>query len=224
MAELEQRLGSLKEEFSELEDGFERYSYLMELGGYLPPYPEEKEPPTIWCGDVKVRYGFTATPKTGAFSSTQTAIHISLRVCFCSCRICSRIFRCRRPQMQIWSLYRSWDWKMSFRIPGKRVSVLRLQCSQMRQKRIAHHLAPTAYLRSLRYYKSAGNHCTSTVSGVFSALCSPFCIPTVPHLSFVTMCELHPIRLAKDSIAKQNLSHRANVICNGSPHGFSGFF
>ena len=45
MAELEQRLGSLKEEFSELEDGFERYSYLMELGGYLPPYPEEKRTP-----------------------------------------------------------------------------------------------------------------------------------------------------------------------------------
>ena len=45
MAELEQRLGSLKEEFSELEDGFERYSYLMELGGYLAPYPEEKRTP-----------------------------------------------------------------------------------------------------------------------------------------------------------------------------------
>lgn len=45
MAELEQRLGSLKAEFSELEDGFERYSYLMELGGYLPPYPEEKRTP-----------------------------------------------------------------------------------------------------------------------------------------------------------------------------------
>ena len=45
MAELEQRLNSLKEEFSELEDGFERYSYLMELGSYLPPYPKEKRTP-----------------------------------------------------------------------------------------------------------------------------------------------------------------------------------
>ena len=27
-----------------LEDGFERYSYLMELGGYLPPYPEKRTP------------------------------------------------------------------------------------------------------------------------------------------------------------------------------------
>lgn len=45
MAELEQRLGSLKEEFSELEDGFERYSYLMELGSYLPPYPGRKKNP-----------------------------------------------------------------------------------------------------------------------------------------------------------------------------------
>lgn len=140
MAELEQRLNSLKEEFSELEDGFERYSYLMELGSYLPPYPEEKEPPTIWCGDVKVRYGSTATPKTGAFSSTQTAIHISLRVCFCSCRICSRIFRRRRPLVQIWSCYRSWGCKTSFRIPGKRVSVPLLQCSQMQQKQRANHL------------------------------------------------------------------------------------
>jgi hypothetical protein len=45
----------------------------------------------------------------------------------------------------------------------------------------------------------------------------PFRIPTVLHLSFVTMYELHPVLLAKSSIAKQNLSHRANVICNGSP-------
>ena len=45
MAELERRLSSLKDEFSELEDGFERYSYLMELGSYLPPYPEEKRTP-----------------------------------------------------------------------------------------------------------------------------------------------------------------------------------
>lgn len=122
-----------------LEDGFARYSYLMEPGSYLPPYPEEKEPPTIWFRDVKVRCGFTATPKAGTFSLTQTAIHISLRGCFCSYRICSRIFRCRRPQMQIWSLYRSWDWKMSSRIPGKRTSTPRLQCLQMRQKRIAQH-------------------------------------------------------------------------------------
>lgn len=53
MAELEQRLRSLTEEFSELEDGFERYSYLMELGGYLPPYPEEKEPRSSGSGMSK---------------------------------------------------------------------------------------------------------------------------------------------------------------------------
>lgn len=45
MAELEQRLNSLKEEFSELEDGFERYSYLMELGSYLPPLSGGKKDP-----------------------------------------------------------------------------------------------------------------------------------------------------------------------------------
>ncbi len=27
----------------------------------------------------------------------------------------------------------------------------------------------------------------------------------------------HPCRLAKSPIAKQNLSHRANVVCDGSP-------
>ena len=45
MTDFEQRLDSLKSEFSELEDGFERYSYLMELGSYLPPYPAEKRTP-----------------------------------------------------------------------------------------------------------------------------------------------------------------------------------
>ena len=33
----------------------------------------------------------------------------------------------------------------------------------------------------------------------------------------VTMYYFHPFRLAKSPIAKQNLSHRANVICDGSP-------
>ena len=65
--------------------------------------------------------------------------------------------------------------------------------------------------------KSAGTRCLSTVSGTLPSLFYPFCIPTVPLLSFVTMYELHPILLAKSSMAKQNRSHRANVICNGSP-------
>ena len=34
---------------------------------------------------------------------------------------------------------------------------------------------------------------------------------------FVVMYYFHPRRLAKSSIAKQNTSHRANVICDGSP-------
>ena len=34
---------------------------------------------------------------------------------------------------------------------------------------------------------------------------------------FVTMYYFHPFRLAKSSIAAQNLSHGANVICDGSP-------
>lgn len=34
---------------------------------------------------------------------------------------------------------------------------------------------------------------------------------------FVTMYYFHPCLLARSSIAKQNASHRANVICDGSP-------
>ena len=42
-------------------------------------------------------------------------------------------------------------------------------------------------------------------------------IPTAKTYHFVTMYYSHPRRLARSSIAKQNLSHRANVICDGSP-------
>ncbi len=42
MASIEEMLDDLKSEFDELEDGFERYSYLIELASLLPPFPEEK--------------------------------------------------------------------------------------------------------------------------------------------------------------------------------------
>lgn len=42
-------------------------------------------------------------------------------------------------------------------------------------------------------------------------------IPTAKTYHFVTMYYFHPFRLAKSSIAAQNLSHGANVICDGSP-------
>ena len=42
-------------------------------------------------------------------------------------------------------------------------------------------------------------------------------IPTAKTYHFVTMYYSHPRRLARSPIAKQNLSHRANVICDGSP-------
>ncbi len=41
MAVLQARLRQLQEEFSEFEDGFERYAYLVELAALLPPYPEQ---------------------------------------------------------------------------------------------------------------------------------------------------------------------------------------
>ena len=41
MTELEQNRIKLREEFSEFEDGFERYSYLVEIAGMLPPMAEE---------------------------------------------------------------------------------------------------------------------------------------------------------------------------------------
>lgn len=39
---IEERILSLKNEFAEFEEGFGRYSYLVELAALLPPYPEEK--------------------------------------------------------------------------------------------------------------------------------------------------------------------------------------
>ena len=45
----------------------------------------------------------------------------------------------------------------------------------------------------------------------------PSRIPTVIAPVFVIMYYFHPFRLAKSSIAKQNLSHRVNAVCNGSP-------
>ena len=45
----------------------------------------------------------------------------------------------------------------------------------------------------------------------------PFRIRTVSALFVVTMYNYHPRRLAKSPIAKQNLSHRVNDVCNGSP-------
>ena len=42
MSYIEDRKTGLREEFSEFEDGFERYAYLIELAGLLPPYPQEK--------------------------------------------------------------------------------------------------------------------------------------------------------------------------------------
>lgn len=140
MAELEQRLNSLKEEFSELEDGFERYSYLMELGSYLPPYPEEKRTPEHLVRGCQSQVWIHCYTKDGHFFFDADSDTFTLRACFCCYRICSRIFRCRRPQVRIWSCYRSWGCKTSFRIPGKRASVPLLQCSQMRRRRLVNHL------------------------------------------------------------------------------------
>lgn len=52
--------------------------------------------------------------------------------------------------------------------------------------------------------------------GVFT-LFYPSRIPTAKIYHFVTMYYFHPCLLAKSPIAKQNCSHRANVINNGSP-------
>lgn len=41
MTKLEQNRIKLREEFAEFEDGFERYSYLVEIAGMLPPMAEE---------------------------------------------------------------------------------------------------------------------------------------------------------------------------------------
>ena len=54
-------------------------------------------------------------------------------------------------------------------------------------------------------------------SGRFVSMIHPSRIPTVTVPVFVIMYYSHPFRLAKSSIAKQNLSHRVNAVCNGSP-------
>ena len=53
--------------------------------------------------------------------------------------------------------------------------------------------------------------------GRFVSMIHPSRIPTVAILIFVIMYYPHPCLLAKSSIAAQNRSHRANVICDGSP-------
>ena len=65
--------------------------------------------------------------------------------------------------------------------------------------------------------KNAGSGCGATISGVFCMILSPLRIPTAAHYTLVILYYFHPCRLAKASIARQNLSHRANVICDGSP-------
>ncbi|MCR5388458.1 MAG: SufE family protein [Lachnospiraceae bacterium] len=42
MSYIDDKKADLKEEFSEFEDGFEKYAYLVEIAGLLPAYPEDK--------------------------------------------------------------------------------------------------------------------------------------------------------------------------------------
>lgn len=114
MAELEQRLNSLKEEFSELEDGFERYSYLMELGSYLPPYPEEKRTPEHLVRGCQSQVWIHCYTKDGHFFFDADSDTFIIKGVLLRYRICSRIFRCKRPQVRIWSCCRSWGWQNEF--------------------------------------------------------------------------------------------------------------
>ena len=51
----------------------------------------------------------------------------------------------------------------------------------------------------------------------FVSMIHPSRIPTVYAPTFGIMYYFHPLRLAKSSIAKQNLSHHVNAVCSGSP-------
>ncbi len=42
MSYIDDKKADLKEEFSEFEDGFEKYAYLVEIANLLPEYPEDK--------------------------------------------------------------------------------------------------------------------------------------------------------------------------------------
>ena len=51
MSEIEIRIAQLASEFAQLEDEFLRYTYLVELGGLLPPMaPEEKTSEHLFSG------------------------------------------------------------------------------------------------------------------------------------------------------------------------------
>lgn len=45
MTKLQENRKKLREEFSEFEDGFERYAYLVEISGLLPPMPAAQHIP-----------------------------------------------------------------------------------------------------------------------------------------------------------------------------------
>lgn len=64
---IDRALDELKAEFSEFEDGFERYSYLVELAALLPPYPEEKRTEDRLVRGCQSRVWLELTPRDGRF-------------------------------------------------------------------------------------------------------------------------------------------------------------
>lgn len=67
MTLLQQRLQELIEEFDELDDGFSRYAYLVELASLLPPYPEELRTDDHLVQSCQSRVWLAPREEKGAF-------------------------------------------------------------------------------------------------------------------------------------------------------------
>lgn len=67
MNAVEQALDDLKAEFEEFEDGFERYSYLIELASLLPPYPDGKRTKERLIQGCQSNVWLDITPRNGRF-------------------------------------------------------------------------------------------------------------------------------------------------------------
>ncbi len=67
MKMIQDHLAQLREELAEFEDGFERYSYLVELAALLPPYPQAYRTPECLVQGCQSRVWLNAYSEDGKF-------------------------------------------------------------------------------------------------------------------------------------------------------------
>ena len=69
-----QRLEGLKAEFAEFTDSFDRYSYLVELAGLLPLYPDERRNEAHLVKGCQSHVWLSAYERDGLFGDSDTLI------------------------------------------------------------------------------------------------------------------------------------------------------